>query len=97
MPLIMPPAFDAVPAIIQVAAHKPAPQAPVPHPVKPSGTQPQPANTSQLPDIVGPAPAPHPFTLSGTTPQPASGSQLPDIVGKSPVTLPPPPPPAPSS
>jgi hypothetical protein len=70
MPLTMPPAFDAVPAIIQVAAHKPAPQAPVPHPVKPSGTPPQPANTSQLPGVVGPAPVtlppPPPTTTSSS-------------------------------
>ncbi|MEA2754418.1 MAG: hypothetical protein QOJ54_707 [Aliidongia sp.] len=56
MPLIMPPAFDAVPAIIQVAAHKRATQAPVPHPIKPSGTTPQPADSTQLPLIVGKSP-----------------------------------------
>jgi hypothetical protein len=56
MPLIMPPAFDAVPAIIQVAGHKPAPQAPAPRPIKPSGAPPQPADGSQLPGVVGPVP-----------------------------------------
>jgi hypothetical protein len=56
MPLIMPPAFDAVPAIIQVAAHKPATQAPAPHPIKPSVTPPQPADGTQGPGVVGPAP-----------------------------------------
>ena len=64
MPVIMPPAFDAVPAIIQVAGHKPAPQAPVPHPIKPADTPPQPADTSQLPDIVGKSPV----TLPAPTP-----------------------------
>jgi hypothetical protein len=56
MPVIMPPAFDAVPAIIQVVGHKPAPLAPAPHPIKPLDTPPQPANTSQGPEIVSPAP-----------------------------------------
>ncbi|MGB8842805.1 MAG: hypothetical protein WCC64_17255 [Aliidongia sp.] len=56
MPVIMPPAFDAVPAIIQVAAHKPAPQAPTPHPIKPADTPPQPADTTQAPTVGSPAP-----------------------------------------
>jgi hypothetical protein len=67
MPVIMPPAFDAVPAIIRVAAHKPAPQAPAPHAIKPSDTPPPPANTGQLPLIVTPAPVtlpPPPTTTS---------------------------------
>jgi hypothetical protein len=70
MPVIMPPAFDAVPAIIQVAAHKPAPQAPVPHPIKPLDTPPQPANTGQGPTIVGKSPVtvpPPTTTPSGRT------------------------------
>jgi hypothetical protein len=67
MPMIMPPAFDAVPAIIQVVAHKPAPQAPAPRPIKPSGTPPQPANTSQLPTVVGPAPVTVPAPTPPTT------------------------------
>jgi hypothetical protein len=70
MPLIMPPAFDAVPAIIRAAAHKPATQAPAPHSVKPSGIPPQPAETSQLPQIVRPAPVtpppPPPTTTSSS-------------------------------
>ncbi|MGB8840911.1 MAG: hypothetical protein WCC64_07545 [Aliidongia sp.] len=69
MPLIMPPAFDAVPAIIRVAAHKPATQAPAPHPIKPSGTSPQSADTSQGPQIVGPVPVTLP-------PQPAPAKPL---------------------
>jgi hypothetical protein len=97
MPVIMPPAFDAVPAIIRAAAHKPANQAPVPHPIKPSSTPPQPTDTTQGPQIVGPAPVtlpPHLVKPSGTPPQPADGTQLPGVVGKPPVSVPPP---APSS
>jgi hypothetical protein len=73
MPVIMPPAFDAVPAIIQVAAHKPAPQTPAPHPIKPLDTPPQPADGSQAPLIVGkspvtvPPPTPPTTTSSGQT------------------------------
>ena len=70
MPVIMPPAFDAVPAIIQIAAHKPAPQAPVPHPIKPSDTPPQPADGTQAPTIVGKSPVtlpPPATTPSGQT------------------------------
>ena len=67
MPLIMPPAFDAVPAIIQVAGHKPALQAPAPHPIKPSDTPPQPADGTQLPEIVGPAPVTLPLPPPPTT------------------------------
>jgi hypothetical protein len=59
-----------VPAIIRAAAYKPAPQAPVPHPIKPSGTQPQPASTTQLPQIVGPAPV----TLPPPPPPPTTTS-----------------------
>jgi hypothetical protein len=72
MPVIMPPAFDAVPAIIQVAAHKPAPQAPASHPIKPLDTPPPPAG-SQIPEIVAkspvtvPPPAPPTTTPSGQT------------------------------
>jgi hypothetical protein len=67
MPLIMPPAFDAMPAIIQVAGHKPAPQAPALHPIRPSNPLPQPADGSQLPNIVGKPPVtvpPPPTTTS---------------------------------
>ena len=70
MPLIMPPAFDAVPAIIQVAAHKPAPQAPAPHPIKPLDTPPPPASGSQLPTIVGKSPV----TVPPPPPTPAPSS-----------------------
>ena len=70
MPVIMPPALDAVPAIIQVAAHKPAPQAPSSHPIKPADTPPQPANTSQLPTVVGPAPV----TVPAPTPPATTSS-----------------------
>jgi hypothetical protein len=69
MPVIMPPAFDAVPAIIQAAAQKPSPRAPAPRPIKPLDTPPQPASGSQGPDIVGPAPV----TLPAPTP-PAKSS-----------------------
>jgi hypothetical protein len=72
MPLIMPPAFDAVPAIIQVAAHKPAPQAPAPHPIKPSGAPPQPAETTQLPNIVGKSPVTQPPPPPPPPPAPSS-------------------------
>ena len=67
MPVIMPPAFDAVPAIIRVAAHKSAPQAPAPHPIRLSTPLPQPADGSQLPGIVGKSPVtvpPPPTTTS---------------------------------
>ena len=71
MPVIMPPAFDAMPAIIQVAGHKPATQAPAPHPIKPSDTAPQPASGTQGPAIVGPSPVtlppPPTTTPSGQT------------------------------
>jgi hypothetical protein len=72
MPLIMPPAFDAVPAIIRVATHKPASLAPAPHPIKPLDTPPPPSG-SQAPTIVGkspvtvPPPAPSATTPSGQT------------------------------
>jgi hypothetical protein len=52
MPLIMPPPVDAVPAIIQVAAHKPAAQTPT----RPADTPTPPLADSQAPGVVGQTP-----------------------------------------